>query len=192
MKSIFSGNIRITFGIIVTCLVYAIGGQFVMGDDTSQKELKEMIYSEFLKVRNDADTVVLHAPDIERLFLVVPQEKADAGQGITQVELENALQQIIPRKNTRVILYCYVNFDPLTRRMPARTTVALSLLANGYSNVYELEDLWKDTKLSSTSLKEIEEKEVQPYTKKIPASVMKILDRKINSSPSAEGEKKSQ
>lgn len=179
MKTFFDGYANILFGIFVIGVILSVRSQIALADDSLQKQLKTVNYSDFLKVRNDANTVVLSAPEIERLFIVVPQEQADAGEGITQVELENALRQIIPQKNTRVILYCYVNFDPLTRRMPARETVGLSLIANGYSNVYELDDLWKDSKINSAALHEIAEKEVYPYTKKIPDPVLKLLQPRI-------------
>lgn len=136
----------------------------------------EVSYDKLLEMRDDPDVVILDASEMEPLFWVVPESAAKRGKGLTQAELDSVLSEMIPSKDTRIVLYCYQNFA-LTRIMPARTTVALNLRENGYKSVYELEDLWSSENFSEVDLQKIAEKEVFPYTKKLPDSALSLLQR---------------
>lgn len=135
-------------------------------------------YDEFLEMRDDPQTVVLAADRMEPLFWVAPADIVAQGKGLTQSELDSVLSEMIPSKETRIILHCHQNFAP-TRMMPARNSVAHHLRANGYRHVYELEDLWQeqDRMKEADSAFKIAEKEIFPYTRKLPDSALIILQR---------------
>lgn len=129
----------------------------------------QISYKEFLMMRSKSDVVVLDAAQLEKYFMVVPENMAKQGKGISQKQLDSLLVSLIPTKDTKVILYCYQNFMP-TRNMPASTSVAMSLEANGYKNVQELEYLWTNGR-SHAHAQVLGDKEVIPYAKKIPENV---------------------
>ncbi len=127
-----------------------------------------MTYEQYLSWRDEPETVVLNAFQLEPLFYIVPDQMAAEGKGLTQQELDQILAGLIPSKETRILLYCEENFYP-TRRMAAKTSVGISLIRNGYQNVYELETLWDkktffgNEKYSSSELEDILKNEVLPY-----------------------------
>lgn len=133
----------------------------------------EITYENFLKIRDTPDVVVLDAAQLEKYFMVVPEELAQKGKGLSQKQLDVVLAELIPTKDTKVILYCYQSFMP-TRNMPASLSVAMSLRANGYQNIYELEYLWMNGH-SEAQAQQLGEKEIIPYAKKIPEYVNKGL-----------------
>lgn len=146
-------------------------------------QASEISYETFLKWREDPNTIVLDAAELEPLFFVVPEAVLEkTGRGVTQAELDTALQTLIPSRDTRVILYCWQNFAP-TRTVLARTSVALHLRGNGYSNVHQLKDLWlKKSVWGEAEILDREEleprtKEVVSSAKEIPGSVRTLIER---------------
>lgn len=125
-------------------------------------------YDEFLVIRKNPDVIILNAAQLEKYFMVVPENMAAEGKGISQSQLDTLLASLIPTKETEVVLFCYENFQP-TRRLSANNVVSYSLKENGYKNIKQLKNLY-----NSTDPAEIEkalrlgEKEIIPYTKKIP------------------------
>lgn len=138
-------------------------------------EPQVLSYKEFLKVRDKPDTVVLDANRMEPLFWVGTEEDAKAGKGLSQKELDAVLSEIIPSKETRVILYCHENFFP-TRRVPAKNAVAMSLRGNGYTRVYELDTFWTSPEGERMTVEQAQEN-VFPYAKPLPASAPALLKR---------------
>lgn len=129
-------------------------------------------YEDFLKWRDDKNTVILDASLLEKYFLVSPQlqrSSTNQDENITQEKLDKLLNSLIPTYDTKIILYCYQTFAP-TRRVSASQSVSFSLMGNGYKNVYILEDLWKGNR-SEQIAKTIGDKDVIPYAKKIPENI---------------------
>lgn len=174
------GSAILTFGALL--VVFAGGCVFFASKYLPPKVIESFTtsslpisYHEFLKMRDDPETIILDAGQMEPLFWVVPESVARQGKGLTQAELDSALSDVIPSKESKIILHCYQNFAP-TRMMPARSSVASHLRANGYKRVYELADLWHDQGFDETdSAFKIAEKEIFPYTRKLPNSVATLL-----------------
>lgn len=125
-------------------------------------------YEKFLEERAQDNVVILDAAQLEKYFMLVPEDVAAAGKGISQKQLDSLLVSLIPSKGTKVVLYCYQNFEP-TRRMSAGQSVALSLIQNGYTNVETLEDLWGNGSAQEyEKAQRLGKTEVIPYAKKIP------------------------
>ena len=147
--------------IAVFCLFLAIAAQPV-------KAQAPISYDEFLSMREDRDLVILNAAQLEKYFMVVPEEMAKQGKGLSQSQLDLLLASLIPTKETKVILFCHQNFQP-TRMLSASESVSYALKENGYTNVRFLENLWGNgSHEEAEKARMLGEKEIIPFSKKIP------------------------
>ena len=154
---------RFLFGF---CVLILAATTVLAADGVAFQKPENVTYEVFLKMRSEQDVVVLDAAQLEKYFMVVPEDMAKQGKGISQKQLDALLVSLIPAKETKVVLYCYQNFMR-TRNMPASSSVAISLEANGYKNIYALEYLWMNGRTEEQA-KSLGEKEIIPYAKKIP------------------------
>ncbi|MCB9983034.1 MAG: rhodanese-like domain-containing protein [Rhodospirillales bacterium] len=160
-------------------LVFAVSP--VWAQDDVWQAPKTVTYEQFLKWRNDDRTVVLDAYEMERFLHVGPERPA-----ITQAEQDRLFAELIPSKETRIVLYCLQNFL-FMRRIPARDTVAHYLQQLGYTDVYVLENLWGKANQGDSQneeafkkAKETGEKEVRPYGASLPVWAKEILNPKMD------------
>lgn len=165
---------KFNFFLILLSVIFM--ASVVLADDMASQ--KEISYSQFLEWRGNKETVILDSWALEPLQWISPKDIVEkTGRGITQDDFDHALSTIIPSKNTRVILYCYQSFEP-TRMVSAKFRVADTLRANGYTNVHELEDLWKSPTFSvNTNFKDILNKEVAPYQTPLNDKVKELIER---------------
>ncbi len=128
------------------------------------RETRRVSEDEFLKMAAEPDTVVFDARSTDKFKRI--HVKGALNLALTDFTVE-ALQKVIPNKNTRILIYCNNNFDnePF-RRAQKLSAVAINiqtfinLHAYGYKNVYELGPLLdvKTTKIpfEGTGLQKIE------------------------------------
>lgn len=106
------------------------------------REKHRVTENEFLRMSADAKTIVLDARSKDRFESI--HIKNAVHLAFTDFT-EEALQQIIPDKSTRILIYCNNNFENEPVNFASKlATVSLNiqtfvnLHAYGYTNVYEL------------------------------------------------------
>ena len=158
------------FTLAITCSVCAQGLEkdITVGITTPQQD-KQIDYKEFLKWKENPETVILDSYKLEPFLHIAPPEVAGKeDNSITQAQFEKLLSDLIPNKDTPVILFCWENFQP-TRMMSARSSIGYSLEKNGYSNILYLKDLWRnDGMFSKTEERSDQEKIIRSSATPIP------------------------
>lgn len=177
----------------VIAMLFGQGDAWARIKGQSVDSAGEISYSTFLTWRDQPGTVVLDAFELEPLFHVTRLKETDeAGghqAGMSQERLNKILSQLIPAKDSRVVLYCRETFYP-TRMVAATHTVASTLKELGYSNVYNLERLWDKPELkhqdNQMSAQGLAASEVIPFKKKLPEdaeSFIRAHDENNSSEP---------
>jgi hypothetical protein len=110
-----------------------------VGQLRAQRRVSEQ---DFMRMAAEPNTIVLDARS-ERMYRYV-HVKGAKNLNIAEVT-EQTLAELIPSKNTRVLIYCNNNFDNEPAAMPSKAARASlniytfnTLYAYGYKNVYEL------------------------------------------------------
>lgn len=98
--------------------------------------------AEFLRMRNEPDTVLLDARSADKYAL--RHVEGAVSLPFTDFTAE-ALAKVIPTKGTRVLIYCNNNFVHEPQAFPSKLPAAslnistyIALATYGYDNVYEL------------------------------------------------------
>ena len=101
--------------------------------------------AEFLRMSNDPGTVVLDARSKEKYDLL--HVKGAVNLSFSDITVAR-LDELLPDKNTRVLIYCNNNFVNNERAFPTKMATAslnlstyIALYTYGYRNVYELAPL---------------------------------------------------
>lgn len=130
---------------------------------------KKIDYTEFLERKENPETVILDSYKLEPFLHISPPEVAEKeNNSITQAQFEKLLSDLIPKKDSPVILFCWENFQP-TRMMSARSSIGYALEKNGYSNILYLKDLWRnDNMFSKTEERSDQEKIIRSSATPIP------------------------
>ncbi len=160
---------------IIAFAIFLLTALVFTGAAFAWKNGNVISFETYKEWRDDKDTVVLDAAQLEPLQWIVPENVTKKRQrGITQAEFDRAISEVIPKKETRVVLYCYETFMP-TRRMSAMASVANVLKANGYTNIHTIEKLWDNPKHKNSE--DLRVKEFEPYTKSLPDDVLTLLNK---------------
>lgn len=101
--------------------------------------------SEFLRMSREPGTIVLDARSAEKFRLL--HVKGAVNLSFPDITIES-LQQTVPDKATRILIYCNNNFSGAERPFPSKLPSAslnlstfITLYDYGYRNVYELAPL---------------------------------------------------
>ena len=114
-------------------------GVIAVGKLRADRRLSEL---DFIVMSKDPDTVILDARSAEKYALL--HIKGAVNLSFPDMTAEE-LARIIPRKDTRVLIYCNNNFTNEQKAFPTKALPASlnvftfnALHAYGYTNVYEL------------------------------------------------------
>lgn len=106
------------------------------------RETRRVSEEEFLKMAGEPDTVIFDARSTDKFERI--HVKGALHLAFTDFT-EEALEKVIPDKNTRILIYCNNNFDKdpfgfarKTAEVALNIQTFINLHAYGYKNVYEL------------------------------------------------------
>jgi hypothetical protein len=114
----------------------------IANEAATWREKHRLTEEEFIRVSKMPDTVILDARSGQAYDLL--HVKGAVNLSFPDITA-NSLAQTIPKKSTRILIYCNNNFDNSPRAFAAKAPPAslnlstyISLYTYGYKNVYEL------------------------------------------------------
>jgi phage shock protein E len=121
------------------------------------RESRRISEDEFIRMSLDTSTIILDARSKEKYDML--HVKGAIHLNFSDITIES-LKQLIPNKETRILIYCNNNFRNAEKPFPSKMPTAslnlstfIALYNYGYRNVYELGPLadLKDSKLPFVS-----------------------------------------
>ena len=117
----------------------------VAGEAAADRDTHRLSEADFLRFSNEPGTVVLDARSKEKYDLL--HVKGAINLNFSDITVAK-LAELLPDKNTRVLIYCNNNFVNNERAFPTKMAIAslnlstyIALYSYGYRNVYELAPL---------------------------------------------------
>ena len=117
----------------------------VAGEAAAHRDTHRLSETDFLRLSNAPGTVVLDARSKEKYDLL--HVKGAINLNFSDITVAR-LEQLLPDKNTRILIYCNNNFVNNERAFPTKMAIAslnlstyIALYSYGYRNVYELAPL---------------------------------------------------
>jgi len=106
------------------------------------RESRRLTEDEFIRLSKEPETIVLDARSKEKY----DELHIDGAINLSFPDLTvDSLNQLLPDKNARILIYCNNNFSGEERAFPTKAPVAslnlstyIALYSYGYRNVYEL------------------------------------------------------
>ena len=129
----------------------------VSREAAEHRESHRLSESEFLRMSHEPGTIVLDARSAEKFKLL--HVRGAINLSFPDITVDS-LQQAIPDRDTRILIYCNNNFSgaeqPFPTKLPSASlnlSTYIALYNYGYRNVYELGPLIdvKDSKLAFES-----------------------------------------
>ena len=117
----------------------------VAGEAAAHRDTHRLSEADFLRLSNEAGSVVLDARSKEKYDLL--HVKGAINLNFSDITVAR-LDELLPDKNTRILIYCNNNFVNNERAFPTKMAIAslnlstyIALYSYGYRNVYELAPL---------------------------------------------------
>jgi hypothetical protein len=114
----------------------------VSADAAAHREPRRLSEAEFIRMAAEEDTVILDARSHDKFALL--HVKGAINLSFTDITVAS-LAEVLPDKNTRILIYCNNNFANAERPFPTKLSEAslnlstyIALYSYGYRNVYEL------------------------------------------------------
>ena len=114
----------------------------ISAEAANYRESHRLTEDEFIKMAREKGTVILDARSREKYDEL--HIKGSVNLSFPDITIES-LNTLLPNKNTRILIYCNINFQNAEKPFPAKMAAAslnlstyISLYTYGYRNVYEL------------------------------------------------------
>lgn len=114
----------------------------ISSEAAAYREKRRLTEDQFVKMSSDRKTVVLDARSKAKFDLL--HVKGAVNLSFPDIDIQS-LQQTIPDKNTRILIYCNNNFaneiQAFPSKMPSTSlniSTFITLYSYGYRNLYEL------------------------------------------------------
>jgi hypothetical protein len=116
--------------------------QNIVNTSAEDREIHRLTEEEFLKMMAEPDIIILDARSEARYLL----RHIDGAKNLPFTEFtEQSLMNVIPKKESKILIYCNNNFSGSPESFAAKAPAAslnlstfTSLKAYGYKNIYEL------------------------------------------------------